>query len=69
MSHSKFTDNHISQFIQFNGIAYPENIQKMEQDDENIKKINELLSKSKTFDAGIVELRKYMVANPNFIPV
>lgn len=41
----------------------------MEQEDENIKKINELLSKSKTFDAGIVELRKYMTLNPNFIPV
>ena len=34
-----------------------------------MKKINDLLSKTKTFDTGIAELRKYMTANPEFIPV
>lgn len=69
MSQSRFTDNHISQYIQSMGIAYPENIEKMAQEDENLKKINELLSKSRTFDTGLSELRKYMATNPHFIPV
>lgn len=51
------------------GVAYPENIEKLAQEDENLKKINDLLSKTKTFDTGVAELRKYMSSNPEFIPV
>lgn len=69
MSQSRFGDNHIAQYIQFMGVAYPENIEGLAQEDENLKKINDLLSKTKTFDTGVAELRKYMTANPEFIPV
>lgn len=69
MSQSRCTDNHVSQYIQFMGVAYPENIEKLAQEDENLKKINDLLSKTKTFDTGVAELRKYMSSNPEFIPV
>ena len=31
--------------------------------------INELLSKTKTFDSGITELKKYSTLNPLFSPV
>jgi len=55
--------------LQFLGVSYPENAGHLPQEDENLKRINDLLSKSKTFDAGIVELKKYMNANPTFNPI
>lgn len=53
MSQSRYTDNHISPHLQFMGVVYPENIENLAQEDENLKKINDLLSKTKTFETGI----------------
>lgn len=69
MSQSRFRDNHIAQYFQFMGVVYPDNIENLAQEDESLKKINDLLSKTKTFETGVFELRKYMSANPEFIPV
>ena len=50
------------------GIPCPENFEGVKED-ENLKLINDLLSKTKTFDTGILELRKYMTINTLFSPV
>ena len=50
------------------GIPCPENVETIKED-ENLKLINELLSKTKTFDSGILELKKYMAMNTLFSPV
>lgn len=50
------------------GVAYPDNAAVYQPEDEELKKINELLSKTKSFDIGIVELKKYQSNNPDFNP-
>lgn len=39
------------------------------KENEELKKINELLSKNKTYETGIVQLRKYVEKHPEFSPV
>jgi hypothetical protein len=34
MSHTRFIDTHISQYIRYMGVPYPENIEKLSQEDD-----------------------------------
>ena len=64
MSESEYTDDHISSYIKSLHIPYPEK----NNVSDDLKKINELLSKTKTFDAGIDRLKKYMDIDQDFNP-
>ena len=68
MQQSKYTDNHIYAYFNAIGVPYPESTETFQQEDEELKKINELLSKTKTFDRGIAELKKYQLSYPEFNP-
>ena len=68
MNQCKFNDNHLGAYFSFMGIPYPENADNACPEDEELKKINELLSKTKTFDHGIAKLKLYMTSNPDFQP-
>ena len=69
MSQSKYCDNHVGAYLSYMGIPYPDNAEQIAApEDEELKKINELLSKAKTFDNGIAQLKIYIVKNPDFQP-
>lgn len=67
MSEARYPDNHIASFISSQGIPYPEKGRPTQN--EEMKKINELLSKNKTFDSGVEKLKKYVEMNPDFSPL
>jgi hypothetical protein len=71
MNYAKFPDQYISSYITSLNIRLPERVKEKSSSKENeeLKKINELLSKNKTFDTGIQYLKKYIQVHPEFSPI
>ncbi len=71
MLESRFPDRYIASYINSLNIRQPEKPRNRSQQKENdeLRKINELLSKTKSFDAGISQLKKYIAQHPEFSPL
>ncbi len=63
---SRFPDRYIASYLNSLNIRVPERPRGRSQarENEELKKINELLSKTKSYEAGIVQLRRYVEKHP-----
>ena len=64
----KFEDKFIAEYISSLNVKLPEKPRARSQYKENdeLRKINELLSKSRSYENGIAQLKKYIERNPHF---
>lgn len=68
---ARFTDRYISNYLNSLNVRVPERprMKSQAKENEELKKINELLSKTKSYETGIAQLRKYVEKHPEFAPV
>lgn len=69
MQQAKYQDSYIAPFIQTMKIRQQDKSdmgRKGRIDNDELKKISDLLSKHKTFDTGILHLKKYCQMNQDF---
>lgn len=71
MMESRFPDRYIASYLMSLNIRVPDRprVRSQAKENEELKKINELLSKTKSYEAGIVQLRKYVEKHPEFSPI
>jgi hypothetical protein len=71
MMESRFPDRYIASYLNALNVRMPERprVRSQAKENEELKKINELLSKTRSYETGIAQLRKYVEKHPEFVPV